>query len=92
MRRNEKVFYITPLQQKLDTFKSLHVDTVFVVNFTSDFAKLSPEEFIQYFIRDLNVKHVTAGFDFSFGAMGKGNMALMEELANGDYTVTVVDK
>ena len=62
------------------------------MNFTSDFAKLSPEKFIQHFIRDLNVKHVTAGFDFSFGAMGKGNMALMEELANDDYTVTVVDK
>lgn len=90
--RNEKVFYITPLQQKLDTFKSLHVDTVFVVHFTSDFAKLSPEAFIHYFIRDLNVKHVTAGFDYSFGAFGKGNMELMKQLSNGDFTVTVVDK
>lgn len=90
--RNEKVFYITPLKQKLDTLESLNVDTVFVVNFTSDFAKLSPKDFIQHFIRDLNVKHVTAGFDFSFGAMGKGNMDIMTQLANGDYTVTVVDK
>lgn len=90
--RNERVFYITPLQQKLDTLEALEVDTVFVVHFTSDFAKLSPEQFIQYFIRDLHVKHVTAGFDFSFGAYGKGDMALMLQLANGDYTVTVVDK
>lgn len=90
--RNERVFYITPLQQKLDTLEALEVDTVFVVHFTSDFAKLSPEQFIQYFIRDLHVKHVTAGFDFSFGAYGKGDMALMQQLANGDYTVTVVDK
>lgn len=90
--RNERVFYITPLQQKLDTLEALEVDTVFVVHFTSDFAKLSPEQFIHYFIRDLHVKHVTAGFDFSFGAYGKGDMALMQQLANGDYTVTVVDK
>lgn len=90
--RNERVFYITPLQQKLDTLEALEVDAVFVVHFTSDFAKLSPEQFIQYFIRDLHVKHVTAGFDFSFGAYGKGDMALMQQLANGDYTVTVVDK
>ncbi|KYG89551.1 bifunctional riboflavin kinase/FMN adenylyltransferase [[Bacillus] sp. KCTC 13219] len=90
--RNEQVFYITPLQQKLDTLKGLGVDTVFVVNFTSDFAKLSPEEFVQYFIRDLYVQHVTAGFDYSFGAFGKGDMRLMEELSNGDFGVTTIDK
>ena len=90
--RNEKVFYITPLSQKLDTLEKLNVDTVFVVNFTSDFAKLTPEQFIEYFIMDLNVQHVTAGFDFSFGAFGKGNMELMAQLSNGNYGVTVIDK
>ncbi len=90
--RKEKVFYITPLQQKLDILNELGVDNVFVVQFTSDFAKLSPEDFIQYFIRDLNVKHVTAGFDFSFGNFGKGNMETMKELSKGDYGVTIVDK
>lgn len=91
-RRNEKVFYITPLAQKLDTLKKLNIDTVFVVNFTSDFAKLTPEEFIKYFIVDLNVQHVTAGFDFSFGSYGKGNMELMEQLSNGRYGVTAIEK
>ncbi|MFJ8234315.1 riboflavin biosynthesis protein RibF [Ureibacillus sp. NPDC094379] len=90
--RNEKVFYITPLRQKLEIIESIGVDTVFVVQFTSDFAKLSPEDFIQYFIRDLNVKHVTAGFDFSFGALGRGKMDMMKELSNGEFGVTVVDK
>lgn len=90
--RNEKVFYITPLSQKLDTFEALGVDTVFVVNFTSDFAKLTPEQFVQYFILGLNVQHVTAGFDYSFGAFGKGNMDTMQTLANGQFGVTVVEK
>jgi len=90
--RNEKVFYITPLRQKLEIIEGIGVDTVFVVQFTSDFAKLSPEDFIQYFIRDLNVLHVTAGFDFSFGALGRGKMDMMKELSNGEFGVTVVDK
>ena len=90
--RNETVFYITPLQQKLDTLRKLNVDTVFVVHFTSDFAKLSPEAFVQHFIRDLRVLHVTAGFDFSFGAFGKGNMTLMRELGGEEFGVTVVEK
>lgn len=90
--RREKVFYITPLQQKLDVLKNFGVENVFVVHFTSDFAKLSPEDFIQYFIKDLNVKHVSAGFDFSFGQFGKGNMETMKALSNGEYGVTVIDK
>ncbi|MER1956032.1 MAG: riboflavin biosynthesis protein RibF [Solibacillus sp.] len=90
--RNEKVFYITPLEQKIEKLKELGVDTLFVVNFTSDFAKLSPESFVQYFVRGLNIKHVSAGFDFSFGAFGKGNMAMMQQLAGDDFGVTVVGK
>ena len=90
--RNAKVFYITPLEQKIEKLKELGVDTLFVVNFTSDFAKLSPESFVQYFVRGLNIKHVSAGFDFSFGAFGKGNMAMMQQLAGDDFDVTVVGK
>lgn len=90
--RNEKVFYITPLAQKLDTLTNLGVDTVFVVNFTSDFAKLTPEQFIQHFITDLNIVHVTAGFDFSFGAFGKGNMEMMKQLGHGKFGVTIVER
>ena len=90
--RKEQVFYITPLQQKLDVLEDFGVENVFVVHFTSDFAKLSPEDFIQYFIKNLNVKHVTAGFDFSFGKFGKGTMETMQELSNGEYGITVIDK
>ena len=57
------------------------------MRFTSDFAKLTPEKFIEFFINRANVKHVTAGFDFSFGAFGKGTMEDMEQLSEGKYTV-----
>ena len=61
-------------------------------DFTSDFAKLTPEKFIEFFINRANVKHVTAGFDFSFGAFGKGTMKDMEILSEGKYSVSVVEK
>lgn len=90
--RKEKVFYITPLQEKLEILKNLGVDAVFVVRFTSDFAKLTPEQFIDFFIVQANVKHVTAGFDFSFGAFGKGTMKDMELLSDDRFKVSIVDK
>lgn len=90
--RKEQVFYITPLEQKLDILKELQVDAVFVVRFTSDFAKLTPAQFVDAFIIQSNVKHVTAGFDFTFGAFGKGTMEDMENLSKGEFTVSVVGK
>lgn len=90
--RKEEVFYITPLQQKLEILKEIGVDVCFIVRFTSEFAKLTPEQFIQHFIKELNVVHVTAGFDFSFGNFGKGNMETMKECSNGTYTTTVIPK
>ncbi|MEI4768531.1 riboflavin biosynthesis protein RibF [Psychrobacillus sp. FJAT-51614] len=91
-KSKEQVFYITPLEQKIEILKNLNVDTLFVVRFTSDFAKLTPPEFIEAFIKKVNVKHVTAGFDFTFGAYGKGTMKEMDLLADGKYSVSVVDK
>lgn len=88
----EKVFYITPLKQKIAILESLGVDTLFVVRFTSDFAQLSPADFIQLFVKDLGVKHVTAGFDYTFGKKGQGNMEIMPTLCGEGISVEVVDK
>ncbi|WP_019412825.1 riboflavin biosynthesis protein RibF [Paenisporosarcina sp. TG20] len=91
-KRNEKVFYITPLDQKLKLLESMGIDTTFVVRFTSDFAQLTPEMFVETFIVQLNVTHVTAGFDFTFGTFGTGNMNVMKQLAKDDFYVSVIKK
>lgn len=88
----EKVFYITPLQQKIAILDEMGVDTLFVVRFTSDFAQLTPKDFVELFIKDLGVKYVTAGFDYTFGQKGKGNMDLMPELCGEGIDVQVVSK
>ncbi|GEK32014.1 MAG: bifunctional riboflavin kinase/FAD synthetase [Kurthia sp.] len=88
----EKVFYITPLKQKIAILERLGVDTLFVVRFTSDFAQLSPADFIQLFVKGLGVKHVTAGFDYTFGKKGQGNMEIMPTLCGEGISVEVVDK
>ncbi|WP_088005970.1 bifunctional riboflavin kinase/FAD synthetase [Indiicoccus explosivorum] len=90
--KQKDVAYITPLEQKLNILQTLGVDYCFVVRFTSEFARLSPEEFVRYFIKGLDVRHVTAGFDFSFGAKGSGSMADMESLSEGQYGVTVISE
>lgn len=90
--RKEEVFYITPLQQKTEILEKMGVDVCFIVRFTSDFAQLTPEQFIRHFIKDLNAVHVTAGFDFSFGTKGQGNMETMEKAGQGTFGVSVIPK
>ncbi|WP_033543836.1 riboflavin biosynthesis protein RibF [Planococcus sp. CAU13] len=90
--RKEEVFYITPLQQKMEILQDMGVDVCFIVRFTSRFAQLLPEEFIENFIEGLEVVHVTAGFDFSFGAKGQGTMELMERQSGGRFGVSIISK
>lgn len=87
-----KVGYITPYKEKVDILKSLGVDTLFIVEFDHALASLLPEQFVDVFIKGLNVKHVVAGFDFSFGSRGAGTMEDMKRLADGQYETTVVGK
>lgn len=90
--RSDKIFYITLLEQKLKYLEELGVDTVFVVQFTSEFAKLTPQQFVDIFINNMNVKHVTAGFDYTFGAYGAGKMMDMQRLCAQGIAVSIVDK
>lgn len=82
----KRTTYLTPITDKVEAIEKLGVDYCFVVNFSSSFADVSADEFVeQYFIRN-HVKAVIAGYDFSFGKYGKGNMASLQE---NDYPFSV---
>ncbi|WP_313234501.1 bifunctional riboflavin kinase/FAD synthetase [Sporosarcina ureae] len=88
----KNVGYITPIEEKVRVLESLGVDTLFIVSFDWELASLSPQRFIDIFIKKLGVKHVTAGFDFTFGSKGSGTMKDMQELSEGKYGTTIVSK
>lgn len=83
--------YLTPLQEKKCILEKMGIDYLFIVPFTSTFAKMEERIFIQdYFTRN-KVKHVIAGFDFTYGKFGKGNMLKLESDKDG-FEVTAVPK
>lgn len=89
---NNKVSYITQFPEKVRLLQELGVDTLFVVTFDWALASLTPEQFIEVFIKGLGIEHVTGGFDFTFGSKGAGTMEMMESLSGGAYGTTVVGK
>jgi riboflavin kinase/FMN adenylyltransferase len=91
-RKQQTGTHITPLEVKKEIFQSLHVDQLFIVQFTQQFGHLSPEQFVEQYITQLAVQHVVAGFDFTFGYKGKGDMSLLQILGSGKFAVTTVPK
>src|SRR5699024_5130958 len=71
---DERVQYITTIDEKAQLLSDIGVDRLYIITFNQTLSKLSPEKFIKHFIVDLHIDHVVAGFDFSFGHKGKGNM------------------
>ncbi|MFC5603109.1 bifunctional riboflavin kinase/FAD synthetase [Sporosarcina koreensis] len=88
----EKVGYITKYPEKSRLLEEMGVDTLFIVTFDWELASLSPERFIEIFIKGLGIKHVTAGFDFTFGSKGAGTMEQMAALSAGEYGTTIIEK
>lgn len=87
-----KVGYITAFEEKSRLLALMGVDTLFVVKFDYPLASLTPAEFVEHFIKKMGIKHITAGFDFTFGRKGAGTMDDMTTLADGEYETTVVGK
>jgi riboflavin kinase/FMN adenylyltransferase len=88
----QHVQYITPLKTKIELIAKLGIDYLFVVHFTHEFANLLPQEFVDQYIIALNVKHVVAGFDFSYGRMGRGNMETLPFHSRNQFDFTAVPK
>ena len=63
-----------------------------MVEFDKEFASLPPEEFVAKYLIQLGVVHAVAGFDFSYGYQGTGNMDRLKSHSSGIVEVTKVGK
>lgn len=59
--------YLSTLTQKEKILAQLGVDILYVIDFTSAFASLTPATFVEQYIVGLQAKTVVAGFDYTFG-------------------------
>lgn len=86
------VEYISPLEDKIDRIANLGIDYLFIIQFTREFANLLPQEFVDQYLIELNVKHVVAGFDYTYGRMGKGTMETLPFHSREQFSFTVIPK
>ena len=88
--------YIQPLSsvsQRLDALESQGIDATLLVNYTLEFAALTPEEFVRtHLVELLSARAVVVGEDARFGVGNSGDIATLRELgATYAFEVDVVE-
>lgn len=73
---------LTTMEEKLARFQEAGIDEAFCIPFDTDFAALTPEEFVFKILRDqIGVRELFVGEQFAFGAGRSGRMADLMRLS-----------
>ena len=75
-----RVELLTTLDRRLELLEEAGVSDVLVAAFTPELQQLTPEKFVDRFLRATGVDVVVAGEDFRFGVRRSGDLALLERL------------
>lgn len=84
--------YLTTVKQKANLMAQQGVDYLFVVDFTSGFASLSPQAFVDQYIVNWQAQVVVAGFDYTYGPKEIAAMEHLPLYAKERFEVITVPK
>ena len=88
----EAITYLSTIERKEEFMEELGVDYLYEVDFTSAFASLSPQEFVDQYIVGLNAVVVVAGFDYTYGKKEVASMEHLPGYAKDRFEVIEVGK
>lgn len=88
----DEMKYLTNLEQKSRLMDQFGVDYLYIVEFTSDFASLAPQAFVDQYIVGLHAKAVVAGFDYTYGKRDIADMPRLSIYAKERFEVVTVPR
>lgn len=85
---------LTTLSEKRNYFESMDLDVLIEFPLNKETAAIEPESFVRDILKDrMNAGFIAAGSDLSFGAGGRGNKALLKQMAEeSGFQVKIIDK
>jgi riboflavin kinase/FMN adenylyltransferase len=91
--RND-VKLLSTLDEKIEILENLGLKNLFVVNFTMEFSKQSPEEFVKkYLIEGIGLSEIVIGYDHHFGKGRDGDFELLQNMGDKyNFTVTLISE
>lgn len=88
VRPGQEPMLLTSLEERVRLLEEAGADEVHVISFTPEFARLTPEEFIDQVIRPLQPARVVVGENFRFGHRAAGDVDTLRQLGEGTFEVT----
>jgi riboflavin kinase / FMN adenylyltransferase len=89
--RND-VKLLSTFDEKIEILEKLGLENLFVINFTIEFSKQSPEDFVKkYLIDGIGLKEIVIGYDHHFGKERDGNFELLQKMGKKfNFSVTLI--
>lgn len=80
LRPDTPFAYLTTLEQRVELLKATGVDWVAVVQFTSELALVSAEDFARVLVEEARVRLIVVGEDFAVGRGREGTVPRLQEI------------
>ena len=90
LRPDQAPVLLTSLDERIALLRAAGAAQVEVIDFTPEFAKLTPSQFIEQVIMPLHPRRVVVGENFRFGHKASGDIRTLAELGEGRFTVTAL--
>jgi len=92
LNNNLKISLLNTLEEKKEILNSYDIDYFIIKEFTKEFSRLSPLEFVRdILVKKLNVKHIVIGYDHHFGRNRDASTSQLKEFSKiFDFKVTEV--
>lgn len=79
---SKKDFRLTDVKQKIELIENYDIDYLYVINFDQNFAKTTPECFIQkVLVNNCKAKYIVTGHECVFGYKRLGSLKLIKDFA-----------
>lgn len=88
----ENMRYLTSLEQKEERMALLGVDYLYEIEFTSAFASIPPQQFVDEYIVGLHAKYAVSGFDYTYGPRDIADVEHLPVYAKERFDIVTVPK
>jgi riboflavin kinase/FMN adenylyltransferase len=80
LRPGTQAPYLCSLEERVEFLRALGVDAVAIVSFTSELAQLSANDFVSSLVRELQMRLLLVGPDFTLGRQREGDRTRLQKL------------
>lgn len=71
-------YHIYSRERKYDFFEACELDSMFVLPFTPNFARMKSNDFVDKLFELANIRKIVVGYDFNFGQSREGSAGYLE--------------